>query len=252
MAAGADGARRGRARSAELFWGQREPPSRGPKPGLSTERIVRTAVEVADAEGLRAVSMQRIAGEFGFTTMSLYRYLPGKAELIELMIDSAVQQPPELAQLESWRPRLELWARCFCDVYHSHPWMFELAVARPGPMGPNQLNWLETAVAALSGTALTGAEKLDAVFTITGLVRVWTFRSADREQASTGTDLAEQRGAMVGDLIQEHRDRYPALMAAMSAGALDAAETDGEEFGLRCVLDGLGSLMAQRGQQASV
>ena len=82
-------------RSVELLWGQPERPNRGPKPGLSVERIVRVAIEIADAEGLPAVSMQRVASEFGFTTMSLYRYVPGKNELIDLMIEhpDLIQRP---------------------------------------------------------------------------------------------------------------------------------------------------------------
>src|SRR5689334_22149881 len=79
-----------RARTADLLWGPRERPSRGPKPGLTRDGIVRAAIGVADAEGLAAVSMQRVAAEVGFTTMALYRYVPGKNELVALMVDSAV------------------------------------------------------------------------------------------------------------------------------------------------------------------
>src|SRR6266496_4469960 len=103
--------------SAELLWGQRERPSRGPKPGLSLDGIVRAAIKIADAEGLDAVSMQRVAAEFGFATMSLYRYVPGKSELIDLMIDTAIGPPPDLSVIPGgWRPKLTVWAR--------HTWAF--------------------------------------------------------------------------------------------------------------------------------
>ncbi|MFI6584149.1 TetR/AcrR family transcriptional regulator [Embleya sp. NPDC050493] len=235
-----------------LWGGERERPSRGPKPGLSTARIVEVAIEVADREGLSAVSMQRIASEFGFTTMSLYRYLPGKAQLIDFMIDAAIDVSPSLDDVaDDWRPKLEEWARRLRGVYHRHPWMFELAA--PGPMGPNQLSWLEAAVDSLSGTGLTGAEKLDAVFALTGLIRSWIYRSVSKEeeQQPITSDMAEQWGSDVGELVRTHRDRYPALLAAMSSGAFEPAEGDGEEFGLRCVLDGIGVLIKERAAAAA-
>src|SRR5512139_2166546 len=85
------------SRSVELLWRAQERPRPGPKPGLSLDRIVQASIELADAEGLDAISMQRVAGAFGFTTMSLYRYVPGKAELIDLMIDMSLGPPPDLS-----------------------------------------------------------------------------------------------------------------------------------------------------------
>ncbi|MEV0322099.1 TetR/AcrR family transcriptional regulator [Streptomyces sp. NPDC050658] len=247
MSVGRNGAPRGVARSTKLLWGESERPSRGPKPGLSIERIVQTAIEVADVEGLSAVSMQRVASEFGFTTMSLYRYVPGKAELIDLMLDAALDGAPGLGDLgDGWRPKLEKWARDFRDVHHHHPWMFELA-ARPRLMGPNQAQWLEAAVAALADTGLTGAEKLDVVFTLTGLVQSWNHRTpaAEPEQDQAGVP-DEEWDAVAVSVLREHGDHYPALMEAMSAGAFDPTAADGEEFGLRCVMDGIAARVAAR------
>lgn len=254
MAAGKDRGQRGRTTSAALFWGDKERPSRGPKPGLSIERIVEVAVEVADAEGLPAVSMQRIASEFGFTTMSLYRYLPGKAQLIDLMTDTAFGTPPLLAEVPGWRPKLEEWATQLWHAYHRHPWLFELPAARPGAVGPNELSWLEAAVGAFSGTNLSGAEQLDSVFALTGLIRSWTYRPAsmEQEQKPITAEMAEQWGSAVGDLVKEHAESYPALLAAISSGAFDPGTEDGAEFGLRCVLDGIGVLIGQRAVGATV
>ncbi|MBK3547134.1 TetR/AcrR family transcriptional regulator, partial [Streptomyces sp. MBT60] len=81
------------ARSLELLWGTGERPSRGPKPGLTLDRIVTAAVAVADAEGLAAVSMRRLSTELGTGTMSLYRYVPGKSELLDLMFDRVLGEP---------------------------------------------------------------------------------------------------------------------------------------------------------------
>ncbi|HEY1619933.1 MAG TPA: TetR/AcrR family transcriptional regulator, partial [Streptosporangiaceae bacterium] len=87
MTAGTSGGPASQPRGVDFLWGSRERPSRGPRPGLSVERIVAAAVGIADAAGLGAVSMQRVASEVGFATMALYRYVPGKTELISIMID---------------------------------------------------------------------------------------------------------------------------------------------------------------------
>src|ERR671915_993295 len=96
------------ARSMALLWGIQKPPTRGPKPGLQVERIVEAAIRVADAEGLAALSMRRVAGELGVGTMSLYTYVPGKAELLDVMLDTVLAEqarPDEAAG--GWRAGLE-------------------------------------------------------------------------------------------------------------------------------------------------
>src|SRR5689334_25423292 len=72
----------------QLLWGTREPPTRGPKPGLELGGIVAAAIKLADAQGLGELSMRKVAQELGVGTMSLYRYVPGKAELLDLMLDA--------------------------------------------------------------------------------------------------------------------------------------------------------------------
>ena len=79
-------------------WGVRERPHKGPKPALSLARIVAAAVQVADAEGLDAVSMGRVAAELGAAPMSLYRHVAGKEELLTLMVDAAWGAPPDRPQ----------------------------------------------------------------------------------------------------------------------------------------------------------
>ena len=99
-------------RSIELLWGV-EPtrPSRGPKPGLTIDGIVAAALDLADREGLGALSMARIAKELGFTTMSLYRYVQSKAELLMLISDASVGPAPDMAGIVDWRDGLTRWAR---------------------------------------------------------------------------------------------------------------------------------------------
>ena len=151
-------------------WGH---PSAAParaKPSLSLERIVTEAIALADAEGLANLSMQHLAERLGCAKMALYRYVPGKAELVALMVDAAIGDPPqppaettqtgqtaETGQTaapgeQPWRAVLRLWATTIFGRYRVHPWAIE-ATAGARPTGPHEMAWLETALAALAGTA---------------------------------------------------------------------------------------------------
>src|SRR5690606_22806525 len=109
---------------------------RGAASELTRERIVRTAIDIADAEGLSALSMRRVAGEPGVATMSLYRYVPGKDELITLMADEVFGEP-ELPEVPppGWRAQLEVAARAQWALYRRHPWLASvLSIIRPQPL----------------------------------------------------------------------------------------------------------------------
>jgi AcrR family transcriptional regulator len=229
----------------ELLWGPQERPSRGPKPGLSRERIAQAAINLADAEGLGAVSMQRVAAEFGFTTMSLYRYLPGKNELIAVMVDTAVGDPPDLGAIPGgWRPKLAEWARLTWQAFQRHPWFLEAAMNTV--MGPRQLGWLEVAVAALSGTGLVGDELVNAALVVNGHVRSMAPFAPVPSRADTGFDSTAWGEALVG-LLRQHSDRFPALTAAIADGAfVPQVDEDPLEFGLQRILDGIEVLVAAR------
>nr|WP_244163695.1 TetR/AcrR family transcriptional regulator [Rhodococcus koreensis] len=101
-------------RTAELLWGSPDRPKRGPKPALSLERIVATAISMADAEGLATLSMQRLAEDLGFTKMSLYRYTPGKAELTALMLDAALGPAPDLSEIDGVGAQRSTSGHCAC------------------------------------------------------------------------------------------------------------------------------------------
>ena len=172
----------------DLLWGTRDRPRRGPRPSLSLDRIVAEAIALADAEGLASLSMQHLAERLGCAKMALYRYVPGKSELVALMVDAALGDPPEAppqtaqagrttrsAQTrtpgeQQWRTVLRLWATTIDARYRLHPWAID-ATAGARPTGPHEMAWMETALAALAGTGLTGPERLDAVALLNGHVR---------------------------------------------------------------------------------
>src|SRR3954453_12429425 len=120
--------------SVEFLWGGRTQPTRGPKPALSLDGIADAAIAVADAEGLAAVSMQRVAADLGYTKMSLYRYVPGKAELVAAMLERAIGEPPETTG--EWRPALREWAENLLAAYAAHAWSLAATTGRR-PIGPN-------------------------------------------------------------------------------------------------------------------
>ena len=94
-------------RGVALAWGVAADPQRGPKREMSVEKIVEAAVELADAEGLGAVSMAAVAARLGYTPMSLYRYVSAKDDLLLLMQEEATGLPPEPVREDGWRARLE-------------------------------------------------------------------------------------------------------------------------------------------------
>lgn len=229
------------ASSLELLWGTRERSNRGPKPALSIERIARTAIEIADAEGFGAISMQRVAGELDFTKMSLYRYVAGKAELIAVMVEAAVGEPPDLMVVPGgWRPRLEEWAHQMRATWQRHPWLPGATVGDRAT-GPREIGWTESAVAALADSGLDGRERMDAVFLVSGHIR----NTHSVTMAGTQPWTTDRRlRPIITQRLREHGDRFQALIEATSSA--EPSSDNGFDFGLQRILDGLETFIARR------
>jgi AcrR family transcriptional regulator len=223
------------ARTLDVLWNPAGLPARGPRPALSVRRIAETAIAIADAEGLTAVVMKRIAAELAFTKMSLYRYFPGKTELVAVMVDTALGAPPD-GLAGDWRTRLTEWAHRLGVRYERHPWLLQATVGAR-PLGPNELGWTESAVAALAGTGLSGGQQLDTVFVVNGHVR----NIAQQQHAGHSE---KNLGVTITDLLSGREDRYPALTAAM---ADVRAPDDAMDFGLARILDGIEPLVTADG-----
>src|SRR5690242_4367559 len=116
-------------RGIALAWGVAANPQRGPKREMSVERIVEAAVELADADGLAAVSMAAVAARLGFTPMSLYRYVTAKDDLILLMQEEATGLPPEAVREGDWRAQLTALYRAQLDGYLRHPWVLDVPIS---------------------------------------------------------------------------------------------------------------------------
>jgi AcrR family transcriptional regulator len=134
-------------------------------------RAVNRDTERAQRGDLEAVSMQRIAADLGFTKMSLYRHVSSKSELLNIMIETVVGEPPDLSGVPGgWRARLEEFVRQLTEVWRQHPWL-PAATVGVRAMGPRETGWTESAVAALAGTGLAGDERLAATFVVFGHIR---------------------------------------------------------------------------------
>ena len=229
-----------------LLWGLREGRRRGGgKPGLSLARIVEAAIELADVEGLAAVSMARVAERLGFTTMSLYRYVASKDELLLLMWDAAGGDPPELPAGDGWRSRLERWSWEDRATLQRHPWMLQLPITGP-PMGPRQLAWMDRALQALESTPLEEGEKVNAILLVTVYVLGQTrlaeeIRRGEQaaRDAAPGLELPTFP-QMLSGLVRA--DTYPALTRALASGVFDDPDDDLDadfQYGLDRILDGI-------------
>ncbi|WP_437490255.1 TetR/AcrR family transcriptional regulator [Sorangium sp. So ce1014] len=241
-------------RSLELLWGVRKRPNRGPKPGLSLDQIVRAAIELADGEGLSALSMQRVAGVLGFTTMSLYRYVPSKAELLDLMLDTVAAELPLVDGVPGgWRAKLEASALADWALYHRHPWFLLVTPVRP-VMGPNGMAAYDAELRAVSGVGLTDREVLAAVHLVDGYTRGAARLSVDAVEAEHETGVTDEQWwserAYFWDKLFDP-GRLPTMAKLMRSGAFDAhpfAE-DVFLFGLQRVLDGIEALVRSRSGQ---
>lgn len=245
--------------SIEAAWGLRERPGKGPRPGLSLERIVGAAVEIAGAQGLGAVSMSRVAGGLGVSTMALYRYVAAKDELLALMVDMAGGAPPPPASAdEGWRAGLERWARGYLAVLHRHPWILRVTITAP-PVTPNQILWLEDGLRSMAGTGLKESQKVSVILLLSGYVRNYATLNADvvaaaMEPGSVTREVALSYGRILAGLTDPQR--FPALHTAIAAGAFgdddqqDLGMDDEFTFGLERVLDGVEALVRTRRRKA--
>ncbi|MFC0433795.1 TetR/AcrR family transcriptional regulator [Kutzneria buriramensis] len=214
----------------ELLWGEPAGPRRGPRPTLTVGDLARAGIELADAEGLAAVTMQRVAEALGVTKMATYRYVPGKDELVALMVDTALGAPPPLDDLDGWRPKLRAWSLAMNERMQAHPWSVR-ATAGPRVTGPNELTWAEVALAAVDGLALDGGQKMDVIVALTSQVRSLVEQTADNSE--------ERISATWMTILDGRGERFPHVVAALASSARHSSRDQGLTFGLDRILDGV-------------
>jgi len=241
------------ARTLALLWREtREPGSgqRGPRPAQSVDKIVDAAITLADAEGLGVVTMRRVAEALDVAPMSLYTYVPGKAELIDLMLDTVYARMPRREPAGSgWRERLTAVADDNRALFERHPWLAAVSTSRP-TLGPGAIAKYDYELRALDGVGLDDVEMDAALTFLLGFVQTCARAAADVRTAHQESALNdEQWWAANQPLLAKmfDADRFPlASRVGAAAGAAHGSAYDPDHayaFGLRRVLDGLAGLI---------
>jgi AcrR family transcriptional regulator len=242
-------------RTLALLWRARlgEPAgTRGPKQRSSVDEVVSAAIELADEEGIDALSMRRIADRLGLKPMSVYTYVPGKAELIDLMVDQVAGEVPLPAHRGALRDRLEQIARRQWDEYLRHPWLLAIDTSRP-PLGPHVSDRWEWCLRAVEGLGLSDLDMDQVVTLITGFVAVPARAHIDAERMRRVTQESDrewwERNAPILEQVMEPSRYVVSGRVGQAAGEAYGAPADPErafEFGLARVIDGIESYVSRR------
>lgn len=236
-----------------MLWGSDQPArARGRKPGLTVRGIAGVAIDLADSEGLDALTMRRVAERLGVGTMSLYTYVSGKAELIDLMLDAIhLETQPEVPH-GTWREQLETIARDQWALARRHPWMLHIATTRP-TLGPGIIAKYERELRTVEGLGLDDIE-MDSIITLINDYVAGAARSAINalDVKRSGMDDAARWAATEPWLAKVlNPDQYPvASRVGTTTGQHYQAVSNPDhafEFGLQRVLDGIEALVQQRG-----
>ena len=232
-------------RTIELLWGVRRR-RRGPRPSLSGDQIVAKAIELTDRDGLGGLSMRRLADELGITAMSLYGYVPSKAELLDVMADRAYGEITSQGDPAThWQSCLAVLAQQHWALLLSHPWLLHIAASRP-LLGPNVTALYDAELAAVDGLGLTDIDMDLVVSLLDDYVCGAARGAAEAAEAQARTGMSDQQWwEAYGPLLAEVLDpaRYPtAVRVGSAAGAEYGTAHDPARsfrFGLRRIIDGI-------------
>ncbi|MEV6072776.1 TetR/AcrR family transcriptional regulator [Nocardia sp. NPDC052001] len=242
-------------RTLELLW--REPgqggPARGPKQRTTVDAVVAAALEIADAEGLGALTMRSVAAKLGVTPMATYTYVPGKAELLDLMLDTVYHAMPR-ADLTGmpWRDKVSVIAAENRALLATHPWVAYVPTTRP-PLGPGVTAKYDHELRAFDGLGLSDVE-MDAALTyllgfVTSVARIAidTARAA-ADSGESDHDWWERAAPLLERVMPAERYPLAARVGAAAGQAHDSAygADHAYDFGLARTLDGLAAMIESR------
>jgi AcrR family transcriptional regulator len=242
------------ARTLQLLW--RDPaavPRHGPRQGLSVDAVVDAATELADTESLEAVTMRRVAQALGVVPMTLYTYVPGKAELLDLMLDAAYARMARAdTSGQPWRRRLAAVAAENRELFEAHPWAATISTIRP-PLGPGQMTKYEHELSAFDSLGLDDVTVDDCLTYLLSFVQACARAAADARETKRDSAMNDtQWWAASAPLLARvfDADAYPtaARVGAAAGAAHGSAYSPGHayDFGLQRVLDGLAALIDNR------
>jgi AcrR family transcriptional regulator len=235
--------------ASQPIWTRPGPGAR--KPRFSRNQIATAALAIADADGFDAVSIRRVAADLGAGTMSLYRYISAKADLVALMDDAIMGESlvPDSQLPADWREALAMIARATRATLLRHPWAVQAlqgrgAAAQDGSFGPNGIRHFEQSLAAVATAPLDTAAKLDLITIVDDYVFGHVLRAGEQQARTASAD--PEHAAAIAVYIQDQLRtgqfphltelaRDPAAQAIGDPGKLD----DRFERGLQALLDGI-------------
>jgi AcrR family transcriptional regulator len=231
-----------------LSWGFVKRQRRGPKGELSIKKIVDAAIALADQNGLPAVSMNRVAESLGFSTMSLYRYITSKEDLLLLMQDAVCDVPIPLDEAEiDWREGMREYVRVAIHVFRDHPWFGDIPISGI-PLTPNNLQIIDWVLRAMRSFPLNDYEKMSIVLLLSSYARSSGMIQRDMDRAVKAGSSPEAFGgldytAALKQLVKPERypDLNPVVVSGAYTGENESSNTVGDDFdfGLERILDGI-------------
>lgn len=235
---------------------RRPSPATGPEQELSLDRIVRTAIEIADAEGLPALSMRGVAARLGVAAMSTYRYVPSKEDLVLYMADAAFGEESYRADPpEDWRTRIEVGARTLWSLYRKHPWLAQLGTLTRPLLVPSLMVHGEWVLGALDNHGLDPTTLFDIHVLLYSHVQGLAVHLEMEAHAEAVTGQSEDqwmdsRAPALLELVES--GRFPTFAKVVGAfeDGYDLRLDELFEFGLKALLDGLTSIIEGRGGAA--
>ncbi|HEY6738674.1 MAG TPA: TetR/AcrR family transcriptional regulator [Actinopolymorphaceae bacterium] len=228
-------------------------PGPGRRPKLTLDRVITAAIELADTEGLAGISMGAVARSLSVGTMTLYSYVPSKADLLDLMVDQVFAERALLApgkpRPDGWREQLTLYAERTRAMYRRHPWLCQVSAIRP-PAGPGTMAESEYILSALSRIGLTPQQMARAAVAISTFVTSTVSLEVQAEQLERATGQSNDEWWQDRERLWEEYfdvERFPTMTYVWEHGGYDSgaheAAAAGHDFGLQRLLDGLEALI---------
>ncbi|MEV0265707.1 TetR/AcrR family transcriptional regulator C-terminal domain-containing protein [Streptomyces sp. NPDC050617] len=259
---GQEGAVRAQARVGTVVASadRRTAPDRRPRAAdgseheLTRERIVRTAMEIADEEGLAALSMRGVAARLGTAAMSPYRYVNGRDDLVRLMTDAALGEMVYPADAPAhWRARLEAGARALWTLHRAHPWLAQIGPLTRPQVSPNLIAYSEWVLSALDGLGLTPTAMYDVNILLYSHVQGVAVHLEREAQAASATGLTDeqwldtQAPVLASVLASGDYPTFSRVMGDLDENGYDLHLDKLFELGLTSMLDGLTPLVEGAG-----
>ncbi|MFD4027823.1 TetR/AcrR family transcriptional regulator C-terminal domain-containing protein [Streptomyces sp. NPDC058576] len=226
-----------------------------PQHGLTRDRIIRAAIALVDSEGLAALSMRRVATDFGVSTMALYRHVPSKGELLRLMSEAVFAGEPRGARPPGWRAQLEREARWLWGLYRRHPWLARAMAALTRPMAsPHAMRYAERVLSALKGLGLTPTQIIHVHLALLGYAQGVAAAVELESQARQDTGMTPEEWMASNEPRLETiqtAGSYPVLSTLFDQEEFDLELDTLFEFGLARMLEGVASLIERSKGQDS-